>query len=330
MARKNKPPPLLPRSEKVASPEKAAKIEKSLRDNPPDLKGERFTHLVRTLPPELLSATHRYSAVAACVIVECLRVNAVDPEADAFFEYDSPEGPHSYHLTTRIGVVGEALWKLRHSPGFPEFCARLRSRDRRAAFYEIIAASTMLDCGFAIHAKAEIGTKGEDFDLSAVRDGISISVEATALRPLVYSSTTVANALEQKRKQVPTNQPAIIFCGCPPNWFDTVSEMGNELRRDAEEFFRRSKRTNAVVFVTETRFELAPDEDGAARGMLAFPIFPFLHSAPRHPIDLSCLLDGSLDQNKKYGLMVSPEDAIEAMRKANEFHRWVDGILGTT
>ena len=145
------------------------------------------------------------------------------------------------------------LFLLRSSPGFEEQRKRLASRSLRPAYFEMLAAKQFFKAGFNIQARRETGTKGEDFDFSAIKGAETINVEVTALTATSFSENTILNALNQKRAQLPTDAPAVIYCMMPESWFPTPDNWNNDVPPVINTFLRGTRRINVVVAWTERR-----------------------------------------------------------------------------
>jgi hypothetical protein len=285
---------------------------------------ERLTKAVKDIPPELRAKQIRYLAPAGFVIAEYLHRKIMGPEAESFFDYKpNPDGSLSYQYTVRIMLVGETLFLLRSQPGFPEFRRRFEGRDFRSTFFELVAARMFLRGKFVLHAKPETGIKRDDFDFLAVRPNDSINVEVTALTAPTFSINTVDNALDSKRKQLPDDAPAIIFCIYPESWFSAGPDLvSSELKRAALKFFSGSKRVNAVVFMGEQHW----DGDGTV-GALFLTHLPVTNPAARHPISsLDFLLNVSNDSPRS---VVARNDVLSEMSSSHtsEFFEWVDMLF---
>ena len=82
-------------------------------------------------------------------------------------------------------------------------------------------------------------------------------VEVTALTATSFSERTVKNALNAKRKQLPDDLPAVIFCLYPESWFTAGPDVVRAgLIKAANRFFS-SKRVNVVVFMSEQHWDAA-------------------------------------------------------------------------
>jgi hypothetical protein len=91
--------------------------------------------------------------------------------------------------------------------------------------YELRAARAFFEKGFEIYAREQTQRLGEDFDFIASRDGTEINVEVTALQEKAFQETTVANALDRKRRQLPKHKPGVIYCLLLSEWDDGTRDM---------------------------------------------------------------------------------------------------------
>lgn len=155
----------------------------------------------------------------------------------------------------RFFELADVLFTLRHCAGFGVLIERLLTRPLRETFYEGRAAATLHDAGLSIAIRRESGMRGSDFDFSATSSEGTLNCEVTALTR--FSSETLRNTLNHKRKQLPKDGPAIIFCTLPDDWL-----LGNSyevLDRCVEKFLRGTGRVNAVVSSWHVTHELADD-----------------------------------------------------------------------
>jgi hypothetical protein len=269
---------------------------------------------------------HRYTFAAGYVITEYLRMIPTGPESNSFFNFaeKAPDGSPSYKHSLRLSMVGSCLFRLRRQPGFSEFCRRFRGRDFRSTLYELVAACSFLRGCFQLHAKPEIGVKKADFDFQAVRPEDNINVEVTALTAKEFSEKTVKSALNAKRKQLPDDLPAIIFCSYPETWFNIGDGLLQfNLMKAANKFFS-SKRINAVVFMGEQHWDKSGD---GTLGALSLTQLPVVNSSARHKISsLDFLLNIGKDSPRS---MIESGDLGRIAQK-NEFYQFVDDILAET
>jgi hypothetical protein len=287
---------------------------------------QRVEDSLRASPPEERVFPLRYVIPAGLLIAEYLRQNPLGPSADRFFNVGrKSDGSSTFEFSTRILMVGERLFAMRNQPGFPEFCRRFAGRDFRSTFFELYAARMFLRGGFELHARPESGTKREDFDFRAVRPNETINVEVTAFTAPSFAENTVKTALNAKRKQLPDDLPAIIYCIYPESWFAIGPDnLTASLTAAAKRFFS-SKRVNAVAFGGEQHWNTSGD---GTLGMLFMTHLPVENPAPRHPIS-SLEFFSKVSNDSPRGVVQRNDFQGEIARLQNsEFHRWVDSIYG--
>lgn len=280
---------------------------------------------IREAPTDLFE--HRYLIAAICVCEEYLG-RALWGEQDPFLELGiESKSSNSIEHLAKIILVANTLFSLRSCPGFSEMTRRMRGRSLRSTFYELWSAHYMLESGYEIFAKRETFQKGRDFDFSAVREGKTVNVEVTALTAAAFSEATLMNALNKKRKQLPSDQPSIIFCAYPESWFGIERDPADFLSDVTNRFFRGSKRVNAIVYVTEVHISAKDMEYG---GLTLRPTIA-THFAPRIAVDLTGLYDmHNQDEPAEILQMLSgtANDIRSAEQKVgkSEFQSWVDSI----
>lgn len=261
-----------------------------------------------------------YYFAAAFLGVFYLKKNFMKPETSDYLDIErTSRGGIWYGHVGRVVLIGETPFLMRSSPGFSEFCRRMRGRDLRSTYFEMYAARMFLEGGYEIRAKPETGVRGEDFDFQAVADGETINVEVTALTAKNFSPQTVENALYQKRKQLPDADPSIIFCVLPESWV-TTENLGPILGELTKRFFEGTGRVSAVVFAVEMH---ATEKDEPI-GEFWIHHVCLLHPNPRRPIRSLAFFNN--DAWKK--TVVAPGES-PTMRRESEFFQWVDSIFST-
>jgi hypothetical protein len=299
----------------------------TVRRFPVDLASDRLAKAIR-LSAKRVRAKNQgdivfYLSVAEIVIAECMRLKPSSTTSDPFFERPGPTDPVTWQYQARITSFADTLYALRVIEGFDIFCKRLRDQEAQASFYEGFSARMFLELGYRIKVRPSTGIKGEDFDFIASKGDLTVNGEVTTLQGDSYSSETVLNALEKKRKQLPKEEPGVIFIVVPESWYEPgwrpVSEA---LREDAAEFCGKTRRINAIIVVSEEHETFGME----ARGWLGFRFDPILHADPRNPVaeldDFFHKLDG--------GGKVKPEAQrlaeMESIRtdQNSEFFLWAE------
>jgi hypothetical protein len=131
--------------------------------------------------------------------------------------------------------------------------------------------------GLQVEIIGESGIRGEDFDLAATKDGVTVSVEITAKEPGPLTLQTLTNTLKSKRTQVPDNRPAVLYIRVPAEWDPSLPENHAIFNAAFNDFCRGSRRINTIVLVWE---EVLGFMGGAFTPMTMWACH---NNNPRHP-----------------------------------------------
>lgn len=132
---------------------------------------------------------------------------------------------------------------------YSELMRRLSRKDFETAFEEVNAASYFDRSGWEVIAKPETGVKQGDFDFRLKRNGSIVNVEVTSVHASSFSEKAILNKLGKKRRQLPPDEPGIIYCSLPESWGLHRSQGSNELLEQiAMAFMRSTNRVVAVMF----------------------------------------------------------------------------------
>jgi hypothetical protein len=196
-----------------------------------------------------------YLHAASLVIMEYTKRNVMLGSPDGYLNPEPlPNGDFKYaSFILRVIFVADTLFLLRRCKGFSEFCRRLRERaqDFRATFNELYTARLFFNAGFEIVARPETYVKTQDYDFSAIRNSEQVNVEVTTLREKKFHHNTIPNSLNQKRKQLPDTHPAVVAVGLPLSWVNEPRDWNFYLMKTAYDFFSRTRRVTAVLFMGE-------------------------------------------------------------------------------
>jgi hypothetical protein len=299
--------------------------EEALFPNVPDWLTEKVRELRDTDRGRL------YYRAAGWTIAWYLRKDIQARDVDDFFEPPG-EAPTSgndplwqQHVNRAIDVA-ETLFQLRSSPGFEEQRKRLTTRPLRSTYFEMLAAKQFLKAGFQISARPEVGRLGDDFDFTATAGDVLVNVEVTALTGKQPSDATVLNALREKRRQLPTDAPAVVYCVIPENWQRQAPPNWDDfLQKIVSQFFRDTKRVNVVVFWMEEHIIIA----GGRGAALTVVRKPYVNQNARHAMDVSLFFSGQRSEPLREALATADADglrALEAASRNSEFFRWVDHL----
>ncbi len=144
--------------------------------------------------------------------------------------------------------LAEMLLNFQPIQGFDEWHIRLKKRtDVQAAVAELEAAALLFKSAITFRFVPEVKKKGLDYDLEAIIGGNTVPCETKCKMPRTsVSDKTVKKALEKANRQIPRDQPNIVFMRIPETWIsDPTSRVAFEggLKRA----FRWFERISAVV-----------------------------------------------------------------------------------
>lgn len=273
-----------------------------------------------------------YYAAAGWTIAWYLRVDIQAANADIFFEppnkppIDDNDTLWHDHVNRSISIA-ETLFIMRSMSGFEELRGRLEKKQpKRAAYFELLAAKQFFKHGFEIIARSEKnGRRGENFDFAARKRNQTINVEVTALTVENFNKKTISNSLQNKRTQVPDDAPAILYCVLPEVWTaDPIIDWDDVLNDVTKQFFRRSKRWNAVVFWIEQHLILK-EGPGAAMFLVRRP---YTNQDARHQTELDFLFKGERSVIARNAIATG--ERLEELRNSSyqsEFFEWVDFLV---
>jgi hypothetical protein len=297
---------------------------------------DRLTIFVRDHMQEFKKTGDRnflYLEAAEGVIREYLEINVFDPAADRFWgaETINPQGDLWYGHPLRVILVGESLFLLRSCKGFSEICRRLKTRNLRSAYYEMLAAKAFYRAGFGIDMRPESGERGSDFDFIASRHRLTVNVEVTALEEKDFYERTAINALNHKRRQLPDDKPAVIFVIIPAKWETSVDDINQWTASVANEFFiGGSRRINIIVFQVERHIDTWEDK---SRGGFIVVSKVFEAPNPRFPCNLNGVFAARGDAGEmQLRMETATSDPVAIAALANqvrqgEFFEWVDSLV---
>ena len=111
---------------------------------------QRLTDYLRGAASDFDRESFYYFAVAY-VGLFYLGKNFTKPETSDFLDIQrTNRGGIWYGHVGRVLLIGETLFLMRSSPGFTEFCRRMRGRDLRSTYFEMYAARMFLEGGYEV------------------------------------------------------------------------------------------------------------------------------------------------------------------------------------
>ncbi|MFM0649803.1 hypothetical protein PQR14_36270 [Paraburkholderia bryophila] len=189
---------------------------------------------------------------------------------DLYCDHLSPRlAPFSQDISTKQGVaeyhlnvvrLAHMLFLLRHEEGYIEFISSLKTRDFAPVFFELHAASLLFQNGYRINFVSPTGIKGKDYDLTIEVDSDRIAVEVKSRRSgPINNAKKLSNALQEARKQLPTDMPGIIAIAIDSEYEGVASakHAEDEVESALVSFLKSTQRVNRVL-VFWHRFEGEP------------------------------------------------------------------------
>jgi hypothetical protein len=174
-------------------------------------------------------------------------ITAIKPDEFLSISDDSEENRLNYQ--DRIIKLGHMLYALKECKGYETFISSLKTRDMASTYFELWVANTLHQNNFATEFIKAKGKKGEDYDILALRNETTISVEAKSRRSgSILGEKTLRNTLETARKQLPSLGPGIIFVSIPNEW--TMDRNAEDvIRNNIDAIYRNSARVNYIVLI---------------------------------------------------------------------------------
>lgn len=280
--------------------------------------------IVKKFPLWVRTPAIRYYASAQALVAFYVGRDVLGELNDDFLRFDKERivGTNWEYLA-RVIHLAEVLFALRNEPGFNEICRRMTTRELGQVHSEVSAAA-MLKChDFTIYARRELSVQGEDFDFTIKGHGVEANVEVWASSQSKFDANALRRRLGDKRKQLPTDKPAILVCLFPEVWFDQIERLYDQFDALTERFFKGTSRINAVLFAHE---EFAtPTTIG---GMLLLNGYAIPHDNPRHNSQLlrDSLIRGPHSHHAVTGFAQSPHGPA-TVQVQNEFYRWVNWLI---
>jgi hypothetical protein len=191
----------------------------------------------------------------------------------------------------------------------------------------MLAAKAFFRAGFKIEVRPETGQLGSDFDFAATCQNVTVNVEVTALEEKEFYEKTALNALRKKRKQLPKDHPAVIFCVIPAQWEKIGKNINDWSAVVARRFLSGTRRVNVLVFQLERHIDTAADR---SRGGFILVSKPFANPNPYFPCDLDFVFSsrGPAEQMQTaIARTAENSEAAEALAnqiRTGEFYEWVD------
>jgi hypothetical protein len=154
-----------------------------------------------------------------------------------------------------------------------------------------------------------------------------INVEVTALQEKEFYERTAINALHAKRRQLPKDNPAIIFCVVPERWEKSAINLNVWSANVAHEFFLSgSRRINRLIFYLERHF----DSEDQTKGGFIIIAKSYDNPNPYYPSNFDHIFAARGRSEAETQLITEAMRKPEAMPhltkifRTGEFYEWVD------
>jgi len=176
------------------------------------------------------------------------------------------------HVIFRQIRLGELLFNLQSLKGFKARRVEWRGCEPEAIVAELESAYYMLSCGHmpTFVPAGPAGQRTPDFDVWMCF-GMRCLWEAKArLETLPFAETTLVNALQRARTQLPDNSNNVIFVRIPERW-SLEQDFEQRIQNPVDHLFRNSARAISVLFHWELWETPQADRMKFGLGGLEFP-----------------------------------------------------------
>jgi hypothetical protein len=221
-----------------------------------------LTQALRRLPAGMKTPDLRHLAAGGLVTAHYL-----NSEAPLRASGMLPAGEVGPEDAARLVQIGDLLFALRAQPGFEALCRHLSDAPLSTILFELTTAAMLVRHGFTIHARPAEPLSRYEYGLRAVRGDIAVNVATIALEGGRFRRAEVLEALWRKRKRLPDDLPAVLFCLYPASWGKDAWDLDFELRAIARTVLREARRINYLLFAEE-RF--TPVEGGGIVSLAGF------------------------------------------------------------
>ena len=204
--------------------------------------------------------------------------NPVKP--DEFLALPDDSENSQYNHQDRIIKLGHMLYALKDSNGYDAFLSSLKTRDLAPTFFELWVGHILKQNGYEVELIETKGHKGQDYDLSARKYDITVSVEAKSRRDgIVLTERTLQNTLQKARKQLPLSGPSIIFVSIPNEW-TKINGAEEVIGKSVSSFLSNANRVNYIVLIWHRWIDLRAGRASASS------VRQYQNSNPRTPAEL--------------------------------------------
>jgi hypothetical protein len=272
-----------------------------------------LTQALRRLPDGMKSPDLRHLAAGGLVTAHYLQ-NEGPLRACGML----PQGDLDLEDAARLVQIGDLLFALRSEPGFSALCCDLRHAPLSETLFELTAAVMFARAGFHIHARPNEPMSRYEYSLRASREGAAVNVATVALHGPRFRRAEMLETLWRKRKRLPDDLPAVLFCLHPSTWRRDAWDLDFELRAIARWVLREAKRINYLLFAEE---HFTPVEGGGIISLAGFAARNMAARLAAPELDSAMMEGGTADPDE---LVITPRQLDRGTFGYGDFDQWVN------
>lgn len=164
-----------------------------------------------------------------------------------------------FSLMNRNLMLAEGLFNLKAIEGISNLLNKAYSDSIDSVIAEIESGRLFLQRGLTFRFVSCSGIKRSDFDIHIFDGDYEVFCETKCrLETSSFSQGSLRNTLDKAKKQLPTNNPAIVLIKTPNNW----KESRPLLEKTIYEFVNQTKRPIGVICWSEQWIRITNDERG--------------------------------------------------------------------
>ena len=148
----------------------------------------------------------------------------------------------------RIILLAELLFNLQEIRGVEQRIESIRRGNLEATFAELESAGHIKQAGLNFFFVPTWGVKGRDYDIDVIlssRKSVHCELKAKAEQHELHE-TSIYRTLDASRKQLPPNEPGIVFLKIPEEWIGQT-RLKSIFQENLQKFFRQTNRVVAVI-----------------------------------------------------------------------------------
>jgi hypothetical protein len=208
------------------------------------------------LPPEIKSNGMRSSFALAGAVVRAFMGDqwfdrhVVPSQRKPGFVTMDESSQISLDLSAyRLIDLAELLYNLQLVEGFDDCLDRMRQGDIEATYAELDLGRMLFWHHVLFRYVKPTGVTGADYDVDIIYpNGLHVCGDAKCkVEGTDFNARSIGYSLSKARKQLPDDQPGIVFVKIPPRWYNEPNFI-NLASAAALEFLRTTRRVVSVKF----------------------------------------------------------------------------------